>query len=90
MLATQVKARLHTRRDDLVVAARTFASMAAFLLLVSLAGYLAAAVVFVPMFLLYTARARPRTAIIYTLVLGIVLLSLPSLLPVDLPPGLFQ
>ena len=55
-----------------------------------LAGYLAAALVFVPMFLLYTARARPRTAIIYTLVLGIVLLSLPSLLPVDLPPGLFQ
>jgi len=90
MLATQVEARLHTRRDDLVVAARTFASMAAFLLLVSLAGYLAAALVFVPMFLLYTARARPRTAIIYTLVLGIVLLSLPSLLPVDLPPGLFQ
>ena len=42
------------------------------------------------MFLLYAARTRPRTAIIYTLVLGLVLLSLPSLLPVDLPLGLLQ
>jgi putative tricarboxylic transport membrane protein len=33
---------------------------------------------------------RPRTAIVYTLVLGAVLLTLPSLLPVDLPMGLLQ
>ncbi|WP_165362442.1 hypothetical protein [Promicromonospora panici] len=39
---------------------------------------------------LYAARSRPRTAIVYTLVLGLVLLSLPSLLPVDLPTGLLQ
>ena len=55
--------------------------MAAFLVLVVAGGYLAAALVFMPLFLLYTARARPRTAVVYTLVLGIVLLSLPSLLP---------
>jgi hypothetical protein len=58
--------------------------------LVMLGGYLAATLVFTPLFLLYAARARPRTAIVYTLVLGIVLLSLPSLLPVDLPFGVLQ
>ena len=38
----------------------------------------------------YAAWTRPRTAIVYTLVLGVVLLSLPSLLPVDLPMGVLQ
>ena len=64
--------------------------MAAFLVLVMIGGYLAATLVFVPAFLLYAARARTRTAIIYTLVLGVVLLALPSLLPVDLPMGILQ
>ncbi len=79
-----------TRHHDLVIAARTFAAMAAFLVLVMVGGYLAATLVFTPVFLLYAARTRPRTAIIYTLVLGLVLLSLPSLLPVDLPLGALQ
>ena len=79
-----------TRHHDLVIAARTFAAMAAFLVLVMVGGYLAATLVFTPVFLLYAARTRPRTAIIYTLVLGLVLLTLPSLLPVDLPLGALQ
>ena len=92
-LATKVDAATDTKlavHRDLVIAARTFAAMAGFLLLVMLGGYLAATLVFTPLFLLHAARARPRTAIVYTLVLGIVLLSLPSLLPVDLPFGVLQ
>ena len=94
MVATRVDhavdARALARRHDLVIAMRTFVAMAAFLVLVMLGGYLAATLVFTPVFLLYAARTRPRTAIIYTLVLGAVLLALPSLLPVDLPMGLLQ
>lgn len=78
------------RRHDLLVAARTFAAMAAFLGLTAVGGYLAATLIFTPVFLLYAARVRPRTAVLYTLVLGLVLLALPSLLPVDLPMGLLQ
>lgn len=78
------------RRHDLVVAARTFAAMAAFLVLTAFGGYLAATLIFTPVFLLYAARVRPRTAVVYTLVLGLVLLALPTLLPVDLPMGLLQ
>ena len=44
--------------------------------------------VFVPAYLLFIARARTRTTIVYTLVLGVALLALPSLIPVDLPAGL--
>jgi putative tricarboxylic transport membrane protein len=73
-----------------VIAGRTFAAMAVFLVLVALGGYLAATLVFVPVFLLYAARTKPRTAVVYTLVLGLVLLALPSLLPVDLPMGWLQ
>ena len=94
VLATRVEPAVGTsaptRNHDLVIAARTFAAMAAFLVLVMVGGYLAATLVFTPAFLLYAARTRPRTAIVYTLVLGLVLLSLPSLLPVDLPTGLLQ
>jgi putative tricarboxylic transport membrane protein len=94
VLATRVEPRADTpaltRHHDLVIAARTFAAMAAFLVLVMVGGYLAATLVFTPVFLLYAARTRPRTAIVYTLVLGLVLLSLPSLLPVDLPLGALQ
>jgi len=94
VLATRVEPRVDTpaltRRHDLVIAARTFAAMAAFLVLVMVGGYLAATLVFTPVFLLYAARTRPRTAIVYTLILGLVLLSLPSLLPVDLPLGALQ
>lgn len=90
LLATRPDARLAARHRDLVVAGRTFAAMAVFLVMVALVGYLAATLVFVPVVLLYAARTRPRTAVIYTLVLGLVLLSLPSLLPVELPQGLLQ
>jgi hypothetical protein len=93
-LATRARERSDApalaRHHDLVVAARTFAAMAGFLVLVMVGGYLAATLVFTPVFLLYASRTRPRTAIIYTLVLGIVLLSLPTLLPVDLPLGALQ
>lgn len=90
LVATRPDARLEARHRDLVVAGRTFAAMAVFLVMVALVGYLAATLVFVPVVLLYAARTRPRTAVVYTLVLGLVLLSLPSLLPVELPQGLLQ
>ncbi|GAA5143414.1 tripartite tricarboxylate transporter permease [Nocardioides marinquilinus] len=79
-----------TRHHDLLVAARTFAAMAGFLVLVAAVGYVSATLVFVPAFLLLVAWVRPRTAVVYTVVLGAVLLALPSLLPVDLPMGFLQ
>lgn len=75
---------------DVTIAMRMFAAMALFLVLVMLGGYLLAVALFVPAFLLFVARATPRTTIIYTLVLCAVLLTLPSILPVDLPTGLLQ
>jgi hypothetical protein len=94
LLATRVQPRAEVaavaRHRELVIAARTFAAMAGFLVLVMLGGYLAATLVFTPAFLLYAAGTRPRTAVVYTLVLGAVLLSLPSLLPVELPLGVLQ
>lgn len=94
MVATRVEpvADQHTlaRAHDLRIAARAFAAMAVFLGLAMVGGYLAATLVCTPAFLLYAARVRPRTAIVYTLVLGAVLLSLPTLLPVDLPMGFLQ
>jgi hypothetical protein len=89
-VATTTAVRATARHRDLVIGARTFAAMSGFLVLVMLGGYLAATLVFTPAFLLYAARARTRTAVVYTLVLGAVLLSLPSLLPVDLPMGILQ
>lgn len=73
---------------DTGFALQTFVWMAGFLALTGLLGYLAAVMIFVPAFLLVVARARTRTVIIYTAVLYVVLLSLPSLLPIDLPQGL--
>ncbi|WP_417233724.1 tripartite tricarboxylate transporter permease [Arthrobacter sp.] len=67
---------------------RTFLWMCGFLVLTTLVGYMAAVMIFVPSFLLIVARAKTRTVIIYTAVLWVVLLALPSLLPIDLPPGL--
>lgn len=98
MLATRTRTRTRpvadekalARAHDLRIATRTFAAMAGFLVMVMLGGYLAATLVFTPAFLLYAARARLRTAIVYTVVLGLVLLALPSLLPVDLPMGILQ
>jgi hypothetical protein len=66
----------------------TFAWMGAFLVLVSLLGYLAASMIFVPAFLLLQARVRIKTAVIYTAAIFLFLLVLPSLVPVDLPQGL--
>lgn len=75
---------------DVTIAMRMFAVMAVFLLLVMLGGYLFAVALFVPAFLLFVARAKPRATIIYGLVLMAALFVLPSLLPVDLPTGLLQ
>ncbi|WP_413455188.1 hypothetical protein ACLQ8T_15425 [Glutamicibacter sp. FR1] len=74
--------------SDASFALRTFSWMAGFLVLTSLVGYLAAISVFVPAFLLIVARAKLKTTIIYTAVLFILMLVLPSLLPIDLPQGL--
>lgn len=75
---------------DASLAVRTFSWMAGFLLATSLIGYLAATSIFIPAFLLLVARARLKTTIIYTIVFFVLLLALPSLLPIDLPQGLLR
>lgn len=74
--------------QDASFAFRTFAWMAGFLVLTMLLGYLAAVMIFVPAFLTIVARAKVKTVVIYTAVFYLVLLVLPSVLPVDLPEGL--
>ncbi|EMY34424.1 hypothetical protein D477_009740 [Arthrobacter crystallopoietes BAB-32] len=74
---------------DTAFAFKTFAWMAGFLVLTAVLGYLPAVMIFVPAFLLVVARAKTRTAIIYTAVLYLLLMLLPSLLPIDLPQGWF-
>ncbi|MCW2133125.1 tripartite tricarboxylate transporter permease [Arthrobacter sp. VKM Ac-2550] len=66
---------------------KTFGWMAGFLILIGILGYLVAVMIFVPAFLLIVARAKTKTTIIYTAVLYVVLLALPTLLPIDLPQG---
>ncbi len=73
---------------EVKVAAGTFAWMASFLLLVVLGGYVAALLVFLPAFLLWVARTRPRTVVVYTLVAAVLVAGLPALLPIDLPVGI--
>ena len=80
--------RAETRREFVLVAFRMFAWMVAFLVLVTLGGYLAALLLFIPAFLLFVARARPRTVVIYTLVTALLILALPALIHIDLPVGL--
>ena len=75
---------------DASLAVRTFSWMAGFLLATSLIGYLAATSIFIPAFLLLVARARLKTTIIYTIVFFVLLLALPSLLPIDLPQGILR
>ena len=82
------KQAVESYRPHLRTAATTFVWMAGFLVLVYLGGYLLAAMIFVPAFLLVVARARLKVTLIYTAVALVVLLALPSLLPVDLPEGL--
>ncbi|WP_226344085.1 tripartite tricarboxylate transporter permease [Agilicoccus flavus] len=76
-------------RPEVGVALVTFVGMAFFLALVMLTGYLAAVLLFVPGVLLYVARARPKTVVIYGVVFALVVLALPTLLPVDLPRSIF-
>ena len=80
--------RTETRREFVLIAVRMFAWMTAFLVLVTLGGYLAALLLFIPAFLLFVARARPRTVIIYTVVVALFILALPALIHIDLPVGL--
>jgi putative tricarboxylic transport membrane protein len=80
--------RTETRREFVLVALRMFAWMATFLVLVTLGGYLAALLLFIPAFLLFVARARPRTVVIYTIVTALLILALPALIHIDLPVGL--
>jgi putative tricarboxylic transport membrane protein len=75
---------------DVGVALKTFVWMVGFLGLTTLFGYVAALLLFVPAFLLYVARAKPRTAIVYGLALAFVIAALPSLVPIDLPTGLID
>ncbi len=94
LLATEVREWRRTGAKsvrwtpDVGVALKTFGWMAAFLVLVALGGYLAAVLVWMPAFLLYVSRAKPRTAVVYTLAASLLLAVLPLLLPVDLPVGL--
>lgn len=74
--------------QDASFAFRTFVWMGGFLLLAGLIGYLAAISIFIPAFLLVVARAKLKTTIIYTVVFFVLMLALPSLLPIDLPQGL--
>lgn len=74
---------------EVTAAMQTFVGMAVFLLLVMLTGYLAAVLLFVPVVLLYVARARPKVVILYSAIFALVVLALPSLLPVDLPRSIF-
>jgi putative tricarboxylic transport membrane protein len=80
--------RTETRRELVLTALRMFAWMIAFLVLVTIGGYLAALLLFIPAFLLFVARARPRTVIIYTVVVALFILALPALIHIDLPVGL--
>jgi len=80
--------RVETRREFVLIAVRMFAWMIAFLVLVTIGGYLAALLLFIPAFLLFVARARPRTVIIYTIVTALLILALPALIHIDLPVGL--
>lgn len=93
LLTTEVRQRLRGGlgvrwTPDVGVALRTFAWMGAFLVLVALGGYLAAMLIWVPAFLLFVSRARSRTTIIYSLAASVLVATLPTLLPVDLPVGL--
>ena len=80
--------RPQTRREFVLVALRMFAWMIAFLVLVALGGYLAALLLFIPAFLLFVARDRPPTVIIYTVVTALLVIALPALIHIDLPVGL--
>jgi putative tricarboxylic transport membrane protein len=80
--------RPQARREFVLVAIRMFAWMVAFLVLVAIGGYLAALLLFIPAFLLFVARARPRTVIIYTIVTALLVIALPALIHIDLPVGL--
>ena len=97
LLATEIRRHRRTPVDAapgpgltpaVRTAATTFAWMSAFLALVVLGGYLAALLLFVPAFLLWVARARPRTVVVYTVAAAVLIVLLPALLPVDLPIGL--
>jgi hypothetical protein len=72
---------------DAKFALKTFLWITGFLALTAAFGYLVAVTIFIPAFLLVVARARLKTTVVYTLVLYVVLLALPSLLPIDLPQG---
>jgi hypothetical protein len=93
LLFTEIRTRLRTKTAgagwtlDAGFALKTFVWMTAFLGLTAAFGYLVAVTIFIPAFLLVVARARLKVAVIYTLVLYVVLLALPSLLPIDLPQG---
>ena len=82
LLATEVRDRRRAGvgvrwTPDVGVALRTFGWMGAFLLLVTVGGYLAAMLVWVPAFLLFVSRARPRTVIAYTLAASVLVAVLP-------------
>jgi hypothetical protein len=75
-------------KAEVRTAATTFAWMGAFLTLVVAGGYLAALLLFIPAFLLWAARTRPRTAVVYTVAAAVVVMVLPAVIPIDLPVGL--
>jgi hypothetical protein len=76
-------------KAEVGTAATTFAWMGTFLALVVAGGYLAALLLFVPAFLLWAARVRPRTAVVYTVAAAVLVVALPPVIPIELPVGLF-
>jgi putative tricarboxylic transport membrane protein len=93
MLASEIRSRLQSKERrpgwtlDAGFALKTFLWMIGFLTLIAIFGYLIAVTIFIPAFLLLVARARLKVTVIYTLVFFVILVALPSLLPIDLPQG---
>ncbi|NKX56403.1 tripartite tricarboxylate transporter permease [Arthrobacter mobilis] len=94
LLSQEIADRLKTRHSkigwtaDTGFAFRTFTWMLGFLAITAVSGYMIGVLLFVPAFLLIVARARMKTTLIYSAVLYLFLLALPSLLPIELPQGL--
>jgi len=69
-------------------ALQTFVWIAGFVVLLQLAGFVPALLIFISAFLLFVAGMRPSRAVVYTLAAAAIALALPLVLPVSLPQGL--
>lgn len=69
-------------------AMRAFAWMAAFLAIGWLMGFIVAAALFVPSFLVLMGRVHPARALAYAAVVIAFFYVIPQLLPLEIPPGI--